>query len=443
MKNKVLGIFSVGVVLILAIGAVAQGDFKIKQRMSMGGRGSESTIMIKGARERSESSVAGIQTVSIMECDMKRTVYISDAEKKYFIEPMASPVTAVAPTAPVKTTSRVKTEKGGTVVRTMEIIDTGERQQMFGMTARHVKTIMSTEPSADACEKDKQRIETDGWYVDLAVGLNCKFDHPPENPMNYGGDSGGCRDQQKIVQKGTGKLGYALKVTTKISMGDDDGDMDPQMAAMMTMTTEVVELSKATLPQTLFEIPAGYTETTKRQDLYSGKSTQKAQSEYAKSGQAYDDMPAISTPKPSGAKRAGVTRIGVMTLSNSSGRPVNLNMYQTMLVSQLASDKIEAVNISSEAEAQKMSCDYILTTDIKAVKQSAANKIGGMFGKVTGAPTGGGKVESVVAYGLKGLSSSAGASLQSEATAKIEGEENSIMSAISSEIQAVMKAVKK
>lgn len=440
MKNKVLGLISIVFVLTFAIGAAAQNDFKIKQRTSMGGRASESTTMIKGSRERSESNVAGIQNVSIMECDMKRTIYISDTEKKYYIEPMASPVTTTATATPVKTTAKIKNEKGGTVVRTIEIIDTGERQQMFGLTARHIKTIMTTEPSADACEKDKQRIETDGWYVDLAVGLNCKFDRPPENPMNYGGDSGGCRDQQKVVQKGTGKLGYALKLTTKISMGDDD-EMDAQMAAMMTMTTEVLELSKATLPQSLFEIPEGYTETSKRQDLY-GRNTQKAQSDYAKTGKAYEDMPVITMPKPS-TKKAGVTRIGVMTLSNSSGKPLNLNTYQSMLVMQLTSDKVDAVAVSSESEAQSMSCDYILTTDIKSLKQSAASKIGGMFGKVTGAPTSSGKVESIIGFGLKGLSSSATASLQSEANAKIEGEENSIMAAVGNEVQAVMKAVRK
>lgn len=441
MKNKAYGFIGFGIALICAANLFAQNDFKIKQRMTMGGRSSESTTMIKGARERSESGMAGIQSVSVMECDLKQTIFISDAEKKYYIEPMAAPVVNAAPSAPVKTTASVKTEKGGTVTRTIEIIDTGERQQMFGLTARHIKTIMTTEPSADACDKDKQRIETDGWYVDLTVGLNCRTNRPPENPMNYKSDGGGCRDAQKIVQKGTGKLGYPLKVTTKLSMGDDD-DMDPQMAAMMTMTTEVVELSRATLPQDLFEIPAGYTEATKRSDLY-GRNTQKSQVDYAKNGNTYENMPTAPTPPRSDAKRSGVIRIGVLTLSNSSGKALNLNTYQTMLVSQIAGDKVEAVAIGSEADAQKMNCDYVLTTDIKSLKQSAAGKIGGMFGKVTGASTSGGSVESVIAYGLKGLTSSASASLQSEATAKSEGQDNSIMSAISTEVQAVMKAFKK
>jgi hypothetical protein len=442
MRNKVLGFLGFGILLVCTANLFAQNDFKIKQRMTAGGRTSETALMIKGARERSESSVGGIQNVSIMECDLRRTLFISDAEKKYYIEPMASSApTTTTPSAPVKTTSKVKSEKGGTVTRTMEIIDTGERQQMFGMTARHIKTIMTTEPSADACEKDKQRIETDGWYVDLNVGLSCKFDRPLANPMDYGRSGGGCQDQQKFVQKGTGKLGYALKVTTKISMGDDDDeDMDPQMAAMMGMSTEVVELSKAALPQSLFEIPAGYTEASSRQELY-GRNTQKAQGDYARSGKVVEDIPAVPMSNPLGPKRPGEVRIGVLPVGNSSGKPLDTEKYRSMLISQISGDRVIAVALGSMGDGEKMDCDYILTTDIKSLKQSAAGKIGGMFGKVTGAPTSGGKVESVVAYTLKAVGGSP--VLQLEATTKAEGEDNSVMTAIGNEAQAVMKAVKK
>jgi hypothetical protein len=441
MRNKVLGFLGFGILLICTANLFAQNDFKIKQRMTAGGHTSETALMIKGARERSESSVGGIQNVSIMECDLKRTLFISDAEKKYYIEPMASSApTTTTPAAPVKTTSKVKSEKGGTVTRTMEIIDTGERQQMFGMTARHIKTIMTTEPSADACEKDKQRIETDGWYVDLNVGLSCKFDRPPAGPMDYSRNVGGCQDQQKFVQKGTGKLGYALKVTTRFSMGEDDEEMDPQMAGMMGMTTEVVELSKAALPQSLFEIPAGYTEASSRQELY-GRNTQKAQGDYARNGKVFEDIPAVPMSKPLGAKRPGEVRIGVLPVGNSSGRPLDTEKYRSMLISQINGDRVIAVALGSNGDAEKMDCDYILTTDIKSLKQSAAGKIGGMFGRVTGAPTSGGKVESTVAFILK----AAGGSpvLQSEATAKVEGEDTSVMASIGNEAQAVMKAVKK
>jgi hypothetical protein len=451
MKNFILfGFFA----LVLTVNIFAQNDFKMRQRMTMGGRTMESAVMIKGARERTESDNMGMKSVTIMECDLKRTIMINDVEKKYFIEPMAANSAPVAPST-TTTTTRTKTKKGGIVTRTLEIIDTGERKQVFGMTARHIKTIMTTDPSPDACEKDNQRIETDGWYVDLSVGLTCKFDRPPENPMNYRGDAPACMDQTKFIQKGTGKLGYALSVTTKISMpgmGGDDGDDDAETKAMMakmgmgngamTMSSEILELSKATLPQSLFEIPAGYTEVNSQSELY-GKGTQKAMGSYTQANGPGSVLPqGMGTGKGAAAKKPGTVRVGVMPVTNSSGKQLATDSYQSMLVSQMNSGSIEAVAVSSEADAKRQNCDYILKSDIKTLKQSTAGKIGGMFGKVTGAPTEG-KVEVTVSYDLNSIGGN-GTTLQMQSTtAKIEGESNSIMSALSNEAQAVMKALKK
>ncbi len=454
----ILGIF---ILLISAINISAQNDFKMRQRMTVAGRTMESAVMIKGARERTESDNMGMKSVSIMQCDMKRTIRVSEPERKYLIEPMNAPDTA-AQAQPVKstTTAKIKTQKGGIVTRTLEIIDTGERQQMFGMTARHIKTVMTTEASPDACDKNQQRVETDGWYVDLSVGLSCKFDRPPENPMNYEKHAPACLDQTKFVQKGTGKLGYALKLTTKISMsgvgGDTGGEDDAETAAMMakmgmgggmmTMTTEVTELSRATLPAELFDIPVGYAEAKEQKELY-GKNTQKAMGEYQKTPEAKAEMNQMMQGMPAvgnaGAKKPGMVRVGVMTVSNSTGKPLATDMYQNMLVSQINGNKLEAVAITSADDAKRLNCDYILSTDIKSLKQSTASKVGGIFGKVTGAGSGEGKVEVTVGYDLKPLGPD-GTTLQMQSTtAKIEGQENSVMSALSSEAQAVTKALKK
>lgn len=450
-----LGIF----VLLASAGSIfAQNDFKIRQKMTMAGRTSESAVMIKGARERTESNQMGMKSVSVMQCDLKRTIRISDPEKKYLIEPMATASTVLATvTTTTSATSKTKTKKGGIVTRTLEIIDTGERQQMFGMTARHIKTIMTTEASPDACDKNQQRIETDGWYVDLSVGLTCKFDQPVDNPMNYEKSSPSCVDQSKFIQKGTGKLGYALKLTTKISMGDMGGEeVDAETKAMMakmgmgdgmTMTTEVTELSRATLPAELFDIPAGYAETTKQSDLY-GKNTQKAMGEYQKTPEAKAEMDQMTQGMPapgntSNAKKAGVVRVGIMPVSNSSGKELSTITYRMVLISQITGDKVEAVEVSSADQAKQLNCDYILNTDIKSLKQSTAGKVGGLFGKVTGTSTGEGKVEATIGYDLQPLGNS-GTTLQMQSTtAKIEGEQNSIMTALGNEAQAVMKAIKK
>src|SRR5262245_66629809 len=62
-----------------------QPDIKVTYKVSMGaGAGgampaSESTTMIKGARERSEDHRGyGFDSVSIMQCDLKRTVALND-----------------------------------------------------------------------------------------------------------------------------------------------------------------------------------------------------------------------------------------------------------------------------------------------------------------------------------------------------------------------------
>jgi len=68
------------------------GDFKITFRQSVSGQTMQSTTMIKGQRERSETSVSAgtytMTTVNLTQCDMKRTIQINDRARKYLITPM-------------------------------------------------------------------------------------------------------------------------------------------------------------------------------------------------------------------------------------------------------------------------------------------------------------------------------------------------------------------
>src|SRR5436190_1424361 len=71
------------------------GDFKITIKQNMGsGQEITSTTMIKGLRERSETSMpgmpAGMGMTTITECDLKRTIQINDRARKYTITPMDS-----------------------------------------------------------------------------------------------------------------------------------------------------------------------------------------------------------------------------------------------------------------------------------------------------------------------------------------------------------------
>ena len=186
------------------------GDVNIKYKVSVAAQGgmgqtSETTTMIKGARERSESrSGYGGDMVNITQCDLKRIIQISDNTKKYVITPIesgdsapaaGSPGGATAPTGPSR--------RGGVVTYVTTAVDTGERKEMFGFTARHVKSSMNIESSPDACNQVKQRTETDGWYIDLNVEFNCQTGRPPT--VGYRGARPTCQDQTKFRHEGTGK----------------------------------------------------------------------------------------------------------------------------------------------------------------------------------------------------------------------------------------------
>ena len=69
--------------------AAPVNNLKIKYKTNMGGQSSESTTMIRGTRERSEMKLgAGMEIINITQCDLKRTVQLSDTARKYVVTPM-------------------------------------------------------------------------------------------------------------------------------------------------------------------------------------------------------------------------------------------------------------------------------------------------------------------------------------------------------------------
>ena len=90
-------------------------------------------------------------------------------------------------------------------------------------------------------------------------------------------------------------------------------------------------------------------------------------------------------------------------------------------------------------------CAIILYTDITQVKKSAAGKMGGVFGRVTGVGVPGieeVRYESRVEFRLVPLGGGS-PRLQSNATAKESGERGSVASALEKEALAVMAAARK
>src|SRR5205807_8136636 len=110
------------------------GDFKITFKQNMGGQEMQSTTMIKGLRERSETSMnvpgmpagMGGGMVTITECDLKRTIQLNDRARKYMITPMDSGDTETPSTSsPGGRVSGGPSRRGGIVTTTPNTADTG------------------------------------------------------------------------------------------------------------------------------------------------------------------------------------------------------------------------------------------------------------------------------------------------------------------------------
>jgi hypothetical protein len=444
MSKRSLGIYSTAFLALcfLSTAFVAQqprnrntpaqpvNNLKLRYKTTANGQTTESSTLIRGSRERTEMKFGpGMEIISITQCDLKRTVQISEAAQKYVVTPMdLSAATTTAAGTGSSMSAGEPVTRGGVVTYTTTSTDTGERRDMFGFKARHVKIVTTITSSPDACTPINQKIERDGWYIDFSYGLNCEFNR--SQMMGAPSAGGGCRDRYQFKQLGTGKDGYPL-IETMTMYG-------PNGQAMFTSSKEVIELSREPLDAALFDVPSGYTETTNMQELYMPATT--ASMDQPESRQQYP----ISGRKEAPPTEPARIRVGVVQLNNRSGKDISIEMLRQRLIGNIDDSSIEAVSLNAltatdaEIEAKAKGCTFILYTDIATLKSS---KVGGMFGRVTGV-SGAGKTESKLEFKLVALSDKS-TRLQSSASAKEEGDDASAGTAIDQEANMVKAAVMK
>ncbi len=418
MLRKATIFFGFSLILGTAGSTVFAQNYKIKQTISMMGQNMTSTVYVKGSRKRTESSGMmgmGGDVADIEQCDMKRNVKVSDKKKMYFIEPFATDDSAPAPASkPTGPTTAGKITKGGTVTMTTSINDTGERKQMFGLTARRLKTSMTMQSSPDACSQNDMSIETDGWYVDLPL-FSCPM-AMPRNPMaGMNEPKRGCMDRTILKSSGGGKLGFAIELTTTMKSGGGED---------FSQSISTLEFTKATLDDTLFDVPTGYAVANSSQDLYgrpdfsammrgASDDEEKPSQKPAPKMTGVSSMGDTQTPK-----KSGVIRIGVLIPTNNGGEAISTTNMQTFLAEKLTGGNIEGVAVTSESDARSSNCDFVLSSDFSKLKQSTAGKIGGMFGKVTNTSVGG-NYDAQIDFKLVSLKSGQ-TTLQNKAASKSE-----------------------
>jgi hypothetical protein len=262
--------------------------------------------------------------------------------------------------------------KGGVLSITRNSTDTGERQDMFGYKARHMKTTMIMESSPDACNQSHMKMEQDGWYADVSTAFSCADESYRALACGAGGAKRGCSD--RIVLKGGGgtSLGYPMKQTT--TMTSEQGTF--------TMTTEVVELTNTTLEAPLFEMPPG----CKVMDMSAMMAGGTAENHAEAAPEAAAAPKAAPTPAPAAVpapvvtpKAAGTLRVGVVKINDATGQSLPTNNLRLNLMSEIERNKMEAIPLDANApqadvenEARAKQCDYFVYTVPTQVKDAGS-----------------------------------------------------------------------
>jgi hypothetical protein len=205
----------------------------------------------------------GPHLATIFQCDLHRVLELDLQDHEYTLRELddqgwpqgAKPI-------PISTRA-----SGGTLTINVETIDTGERRQIFGRTARHIIRREKRIAGPGACGRSGES-ESDGWYTDLEERNGCITTPKARTGVAIaelitGGSA--CMDKIEVHATGTGVMGFPLKLTTT----SRDATVPPdgtRKEIAETFENEVTELSEEPLDPALFELPAGFTQVTAIKD---------------------------------------------------------------------------------------------------------------------------------------------------------------------------------
>ncbi|HEX3703171.1 MAG TPA: hypothetical protein VHU82_07570 [Vicinamibacterales bacterium] len=318
-------------------------DVTIASTYTTGDKTATSVVSIKGARQR---IAYGNDLVTLLQCDTRQTLQLNAKTKTYLPTPFEDPSAALPPAPP--------NSKGGQITYTTTVTDSGEKKQMFGYPARRLQTIVTKESSPTACDKRTERIETDGWYVDLPASLSCTAAPQSSARVQFDPKQPSCRDEVHFVRASSPSIGYPVSYTMTASGGGDK----PAVT-----TLEVASLETAELPASSFELPEGFLEVNSTVQLM-----------------------ADHRPGEVGVKKPGIVRVGVAPIDNKTDQPFASARLSQALAESLSESDLDIVSLTGEspaaliADAKSKEVDYVLSNTVSELKKPGK----GVLGKLSG-----------------------------------------------------------
>ena len=268
MRRKLLSPFA-ALGLLLATSSSALADIRIVTRYTYGNTVTEKTTYLNGVRQREEfketrSDGKTFDIAHIYQCDLKRFLFLDNLNHRYFDTPYMSMEDAWA--AYYEKQREAKANPGapapqykGVWTETTTIVDTGERREVFGFTARRIKTMTVSEAIPQSCNQTRLRQETDGWYIDLLYSTECSSDLSGYPNVSYYALAGSnsCvkfyeKRKYRFERKQIGTARFGFPITLVMRAYSNDG------RTVSETRREVLEITKVELEESLFELPPGY-----------------------------------------------------------------------------------------------------------------------------------------------------------------------------------------
>jgi hypothetical protein len=184
------------------------------------------------------------RTALIKRCDLQQ-IFLINFEDREFTEWPIQPL-------PTREELNTRPESGPTsdqpaptVLVETETVDTGERRELFGRSARHVITTEHVTPLIGSTRRERQSV-TDGWYIDLDTAITCE-------PWWW---SGSAHALVALHKQGDPPERPTFKDIGERERGSPILRRTTERASVVEL--EVTELSTAPLHPALFAVPADF-----------------------------------------------------------------------------------------------------------------------------------------------------------------------------------------
>lgn len=208
----------------------------------------------------------GPHLAAITRCDLGQTFELNLDSSQYVSAPYPpKPLTKAQIKAEGLDRQRIIWSEKPLVRIEIKTVDTGERKQLFGSTARHVVTTRTQIPLEGSHSQPAETIE-DGWYIDLDQQISCDPDYMRKSRA-YGSEFSLVApvsrvapqpiEKPEFVKVGEPETGFALEevVTSDDAYKSADGTTK-QARSQSEMV--VTELQQGPLDPALFEVPHGF-----------------------------------------------------------------------------------------------------------------------------------------------------------------------------------------